>query len=241
MASAASDKQQQLLDTLLATVRGDVCCSSPLRLPTQLAQLHARIVELQRCKAVADAQVMGLETMLLRVNRSTCDVSISAFMTIFPLISLSFRFHFAFIAPLRSPPCCLRITFVRQEMTSHNCRVVALQQQQQQANAAVTSAIAIVRELGEKSREKDDVIAALRMELEEGIAQDGGTRGAQAAPLQQQELGAYGDSVLAGNGDSVLAGKDVVSAASEHASVSIDEVSAASEHASASIDDRVDD
>ena len=97
MASAASDKQQQLLDALLATVRGDVCCTSSLRLPPQLAQLHARIVELQRCKAVADAQVMGLETMLLRVNRSTCDVSISCLYDNLP--SLHFpRFHFAFIS-----------------------------------------------------------------------------------------------------------------------------------------------
>ncbi len=81
MASAASDKRQQLLATLLATVRGGAHCEAPVRLPPQLAQMHARIVELQRCKAVADAQVMALETMILRVNRSTCDVSISTSVT----------------------------------------------------------------------------------------------------------------------------------------------------------------
>ena len=54
-------------------------CNDGLRLPPELGRLHGRIVELQREKAIADAQVSALEAMILRVNRSECDVSGSLF------------------------------------------------------------------------------------------------------------------------------------------------------------------
>ena len=53
-------------------------------------------------------------------------------------------------------------------MTLHNAQIVSLQQQTQQMNAAVTAALAVVRVQVEKRREKDDVIACLRSELEAG-------------------------------------------------------------------------
>jgi hypothetical protein len=56
-------------------------------------------------------------------------------------------------------------------MTSHNSRLVALQQQTQQMNAAVTAALAVVRKQVEQRMEKDEIIAGLRWELEEGGGQ----------------------------------------------------------------------
>jgi hypothetical protein len=57
-----------------------------MRLSPQLAALHNRISELERAKAVADAQVSALESMLLSVNRSECDVRPLIFPPFLPAI-----------------------------------------------------------------------------------------------------------------------------------------------------------
>ena len=69
-------------------------------------------------------------------------------------------------------------------MKTHNSRVVELQQQQVRTNAATTSALALVRELGQKAREKDEIIAALRAELQDAVELDEGCD-ARLAPLGQ--------------------------------------------------------
>jgi hypothetical protein len=51
-------------------------------------------------------------------------------------------------------------------MTSHNARLVELQQQAREMNAAVSAALAVVWEQGRQSTEKDAVIADLQKEVE---------------------------------------------------------------------------
>jgi hypothetical protein len=94
---------------------------------------------------------------------------------------------------------------IGQVMTSHNARVVALQQEYKLTNSATASALAVVRELGEKAREKDDIIAGLRMELEEIVVRDDGCDGEQAAVLQTHDVAAERDQVLAGNEEAFVA------------------------------------
>jgi hypothetical protein len=120
-----------------------------MRLNPQLAAMHHRISELQRAKAVADTQVSALESMLLSLNRSECDVR--------PL-----HFSRAFLPAL----FCARLISWRQIMTSHNGKLVQLQEKAREMNAAVSAALAVVREQGRQSRAKDAVIAELQKEVE---------------------------------------------------------------------------
>jgi hypothetical protein len=51
-------------------------------------------------------------------------------------------------------------------MTSHNGKLVQLQEKARDMNAAVSAALAVVREQGRQSRAKDAVIAELQKEVE---------------------------------------------------------------------------
>ncbi len=57
-------------------------------------------------------------------------------------------------------------------MTSHNSKLVSAQQKAREMNAAVSAALAVVREQGVQCAAKDGVIAALRVEVEAELGGD---------------------------------------------------------------------